>query len=164
MILLLEGNYFTGEYAISPSETKAAWTSSGATSLTSDNMSYAMLRLNDGTALADGDGPGLLGSEWQDTLNTEAAVLGDRNTGTNTTTAISSIHTDENEGDWRGSVAWNDNHVVFETEPTLSTKYGQYNNSDGDDNLFEEAATSETNADENGVWVFQDATTLTDQD
>ena len=41
--LLLEANYFVGEYAISPSETKTIWKEG---KVTSDMYSYAMLNLS----------------------------------------------------------------------------------------------------------------------
>ncbi len=108
---LLEGNYFTGEYAISPSEIKAVWTTG---TVTSANYSYAMLDID--------AGPGGRYNEWRDTLNTEAPAIADRNTGTDAAANVESIWS-PHPGDWRGSVAYNDNHVVFETTHVPLTRY-----------------------------------------
>lgn len=128
--IMLDGNFFTGEYMLSPSETKTEWTTN---SVTSRNFSFAMLQLTDtnsssGAGTAPDANQGRR-TEWSETLNTEATIMGDRNTGEGTTTTagtggLSSIHTDENGGDWRGSLAWGDNHTAFSTTHLLDTKFG----------------------------------------
>lgn len=125
--VLLEGNYFTGEYMISPSESKTEWTTGPVTTA---NYSFAML---------DIDAPGQRAMEWQETLNTEAALMGDRNTGKDADAHVSSIHTDLNRGDWRGSLAWGDNHTAFSTTHLVDTKYGEGPSITGD-NLFEDTS------------------------
>jgi len=158
-MILMDGNYFTGEYAISPVESgKSEWTTTG-TDITEDNYSFAVIRFADNTTNGNTDTWNATNTdivnEWSETLNTEAAVMGDRNTGNNATDEASSIHTQINQGDWRGSVAWNDNHVVFETTNELSTKYDDAEFNDGDDNLFVEndgGTSSETG--DNGVFVY----------
>lgn len=142
--LLLDGNYFTGDYAISPSETKTAWTTGAVETA---EFSYAMLKITDtntstSTAKVKPDNNGQRLAEWQDTLNTEAVAVSDRAKGV--ATSYYSVHTEKpaaGQDDWRGSVAWNDNHVVFETEETLDTKYGSAA-SYADDNIFEETAST----------------------
>ena len=109
---LLEGNYFTGEYAISPAETKTVWTTG---KVTSANYSYAMLDI-------DGEEGGRT-YEWQDTINDEAVVMSDRNTGPDAAAKVQSLHSDE-PGEWEGSVVYNDNHVRVESTHILPTKYG----------------------------------------
>ena len=52
------------------------------------------------------------------------------------------VHTNE-EGDWTGSVLWNDNHVGFEQTHLFETRYGSGSilvdtSSVGNDHLFEE--------------------------
>ena len=146
-ILMLRGSLLTGEILISPADTRTTWTENASTSVDGgrdriqrSNYSFAMLRLQANDAEGDitnGDATnptlpkfGSISNEWRDTINTEAPVISDRNTGTNTwgtsvnatTGAIKSIHTTEN-GDWRGSVGWNDNHVTFETNNILRTKW-----------------------------------------
>ena len=108
--LLLDGNFFTAEYMISPADTRTTWTSG---TVTSANYSYAMLQINPGASFepAVGVSPGspfARRKEWRDTTNAEAAVLADRNTGT--AAAPTSIH---DATAWRGSVAYNDNHADF---------------------------------------------------
>ena len=152
--ILLTGDYFTPEYAISPSETEAVteWeegTGTVANDVVFDantkNYSYSMLHYQS-------SGPGTLeitylsaprGKEWAQTLNSQAVVVSDRNIGTGTAAAdLQSIHTDE-AGQWAGSVLWNDNHVGFENENRFATKYanGKLNTDNGepDDGLFDGA-------------------------
>ncbi len=130
--ILLNGNYFTGEYAVSPVETRAAWTT-GSGSVTTTNYSYGMLMIN-GTAV----NPAARKAEWKDTINTEAAVMSDR--AQSVTGGYKSIHT-TSAGDWRGSVGYNDNHVIFETTDGLrNTRYGS-GTSNTTDTLFVEAGT-----------------------
>ncbi|MEM1210315.1 MAG: prepilin-type N-terminal cleavage/methylation domain-containing protein [Planctomycetota bacterium] len=159
-VILLDGNYFTGEYAISPAESgKTEWTTTG-TRITANNISFAMLRIAELPNTAQTwDGHDDVVEEWSETLNTEAPVMGDRNTGNDADAEISSIHTEQDGGDWRGSVAWNDNHVVFETNQTLSTRMGggPFNEADGTngDNLFIDNDGNATNgASSNAVWVL----------
>jgi prepilin-type N-terminal cleavage/methylation domain-containing protein len=152
--ILLTGDYFTPEYAISPSEVDAVteWEEgTGAVAndvvfnATEKNYSYSMLHYQS-------SGPGTLvptvntaarAAEWSQTLNSQAIVVSDRNIGTGTAAAdLQSVHTDE-AGQWAGSVLWNDNHVGFENENRFATKYanGSLNtdNSEPDDGLFDGA-------------------------
>jgi prepilin-type N-terminal cleavage/methylation domain-containing protein len=151
-LLLLVGNYFTGDYAISPSESgKTAWTST-AVDITTTRFSYAMLQLTDtNTAAAQPDGVHQgRRNEWSETLNTEAPALTDRNRGTDETTNAFSVHTAVGQG-WRGSVAYNDNHVVFESTAILRTRYStgpvMQNNNIPTDNLFSNQTTNPANSD-----------------
>lgn len=124
---LLEDAYFTGEYIISPTEVLTAWTTG---SLQSNQYSYAMLSIADAPT-SDEDKPHRI-NEWRDTMNPEAVVITDRNTGSPTATAYTSVWTTD-PGDWRGSVTWNDNHATFETTATGHiTKYGEHANEDDD--------------------------------
>ena len=111
--VLLHGDFFTPEYAVSPSENDPAiggWSGQGA--ITAEHYSYAMLQV---------PGEGGRRDEWQQTLNSQAIVASDRNTGT--TANPSSIHVDHGEP-WRGQVLWNDNHVEFLSKARFETKYG----------------------------------------
>ena len=124
--VLLDANLITGDYLLSPTETKTEWTTGP---VTRDNYSFAML---------DVDAPGERAKEWQETLHAEAALLSDRNTGSDTGSHISSVHTTTNKGDWRGSIAWGDNHTAFSTTHLLNTQYGSAPPLTND-NLFEDA-------------------------
>lgn len=121
---LIDENYFTIEYARSPSEPQTGTTS------------YALLQVNvnpDGLTVPD-TGRNL---EWRDTINTLAPVISDRAVDNGSHfTHIKSIHTTPAPGttDWRGSVAWNDNHVTFESSPILDTTYNKTSHTD--DHLF----------------------------
>ncbi|MBL4702162.1 MAG: prepilin-type N-terminal cleavage/methylation domain-containing protein [Phycisphaeraceae bacterium] len=124
---LLEDNYFTGEYAVSPSETKTRWAGSG-NEVTALNLSYAMLQITT---------TGKRDNEWRDTSNSEAVVLSDR-AKTHATGKVKSVHTNPSgtTNEWRGSVGFNDNHVTFEaTHDQLNLQYGD--SSITADNLFD---------------------------
>ncbi|HAI11158.1 MAG TPA: hypothetical protein DCM28_05595 [Phycisphaerales bacterium] len=115
---LLDDNYFTGEYIISPSETKSA-SNTTPSKITTANYSYAMLNLS---VL---DSP--RNHEWRDTSNSEAVVLSDRAISNGKDGAIKSVHTNPSSdiNEWRGAMGWNDNHVTFEaTHDQLTTQYG----------------------------------------
>ncbi|MEM9253732.1 MAG: prepilin-type N-terminal cleavage/methylation domain-containing protein, partial [Planctomycetota bacterium] len=165
-LILLDGNYFTGEYAISPVESgKSEWTTTG-NAFTAENTSFAMLRIAEAAnTAATWVGRDNVVNEWSETLNTEAPVIGDRNTGANDDSEISSIHTEIDGGDWRGSVAWNDNHVVFETTQVLSTRFDDGTFNDDNDNLFSEN-TNPTPDDPtaNAAWIFDEFGTYVGQD
>lgn len=151
--VLLEGSFFTGDYAISPLDSFQPWTTG---EVTPDKFSFALLKIS----LANGTTPegganfnsGRL-LEWSDTLNTQAPMIVDRNTATTATTSnsdfgddntikIQSIHTNDG-GDWRGSVVWNDNHAGFESTVRLVTKYATgpaYSDTNEEDHLFNATA------------------------
>ena len=159
---MLKNNYFTGEYAISPSETKTAWTTGTVTTL---RYSYAMLKISNTAAGASGtlapDGNAGRVNEWNETLNTEAAVVSDRNKGPNSSTSSASsysVWTEKPAGtaeDWRGSVLWNDNHVGFESTHTLRSKYST-GPAQTADNLFTEGNTGASATTEyNALMVYQ---------
>ncbi len=120
--ILLDEEYFTGEYMISPFESKTATTANNA--LTTQHISYAMLSIVDVSN-------GLVESrstEWGDTVNPQAVVVSDRlKAGTyGSQTTYSSLETTD-PGDWKGNLAWNDNHVTSERTSTIAYtkfKYG----------------------------------------
>lgn len=112
---LIDLNYFTMEYARSPSEAQTGTTS------------YALLqvpRTNDQSQVRE---TGRL-LEWKDTTNTHAVVISDRAVDNGGAfTHIRSIHTSpsRHSTQWTGSVGWNDNHVTFEKSMRLPTKYDE---------------------------------------
>lgn len=122
---MLDQNIFNGQYLISPSETKIPWT---AGPVTSDNYSYALLDVSDMQRRR----------EWRDSLNYQAILISDRNTGVSSDNQdVMSIHTSF-PGDWRGSVGRGDGSAMFENTHELDTKYGTGSNHQFD-NIFEEA-------------------------
>ncbi len=181
--IMLQGNFFTPDYLISPSETNAGniremdlsvveadkyvagpiankggdgGQETPATPARGINYSYALLKVGPQSLTAD-SALTPAGNEWRDTLNSQAVIAGDRNTGqgfrigTATavgTTGTKSIHTTEN-GSWQGNVVWNDNHVTFEQDPLMdATKYG--NRTFYDDT----ASTSTTNTTNDPDFLF----------
>ena len=102
---LLENNFFTPEYIISPVDAGAvpvvqsALPSDTYPPLTHDNFSYAMMNVN---------GSENEKAEWHETLNAEACVLSDRAIG-NSSDDISSLWTEAGSATWAGAVAHNDN-------------------------------------------------------
>lgn len=121
---LIEDNYFTLEYARSPSEVQTG------------TSSYALLKVDanpEGKTITKS----IRNSEWNDTTNTDAAVISDRAVNNGSTyTHIKSIHTTpaSNTTDWQGSIGWNDNHVTFESTFNQTTKYSETTHAA--DNLF----------------------------
>lgn len=118
--MLLDGGFVSPEYLIASSETDESivpWPGEGR--VTAAHSSFAMLQVPESGGRHD---------EWQQTLNSQAIVLSDRNTGTQDQTA--SIHADE---EWFGQVLWNDNHVAYEHEPALETQYGEGELNEQDD-------------------------------
>jgi hypothetical protein len=137
--LMMEGDFFTPEYAISPSEDDPLiheWSETGT--VTQDNYSYAMLQVPN---------PGARREEWKQTLNSQAIVMSDRNVGNMTDTfGIHSHGYRKQTGSygctsssrlvdhWVGQILWNDNHVEFIETDSPDTQYGVVSNTS--DNLF----------------------------
>lgn len=114
--LLIEGDFFTPEYAISPSETEGMtkWDPDAGQPITSRNYSFAMLQI-------PGDEDGRR-AEWSQTLNSQAIVISNRNT--KSVSQPRSIHNEKGDQFWKGSVLWNDNHVEFASSGCVfETKY-----------------------------------------
>jgi prepilin-type N-terminal cleavage/methylation domain-containing protein len=131
--VMLRNNYFSPDYAVSPAETnvpkiKAASLSVNSGKVDVENYSFAMLELS---TVAN-----KRSVEWGSTTNAKAAVVSDRNIGSDATTKVQSIFV-EGTGQWRGSVGYNDNHVVFETNQIIKDlKYGESSPSVVNDNIF----------------------------
>jgi len=163
--IMFEEALFTPEYAINPNDSSAiVWdgdadgvagagesnvdcTSTWAA--TTRNASYAMLQLLV-TPPTLNDVP--RNDEWRETINTSSVVIADTdlsNNGFTLTDTPESIWTTQGDGEWKGSVGWNDNHVSFESDQIVdNTRYG-----DGplntDDKLYN-IASSESSGNANG--------------
>lgn len=144
--ILLDGDYFTPDYIISPSENSGVQRyqegrfNAPPVPVVFDekgkrNYSYAMLRILKGNVIQNAPAPrphAIAGSdlpralEWSSGLNSQAVIASDRNTGSNATNGAKSIHT-KKHGNWAGSVVWGDGHAGYETEQYLETKYGNGN-------------------------------------
>ncbi|MFG0249255.1 MAG: type II secretion system protein [Phycisphaeraceae bacterium JB051] len=140
--LMLDENYFTGEYIISPSESKTALTQTDVRPTTA-NYSYAMLNLSDENSPRNDD--------WQETSNSQAvmlsdrAILGKREDGKRVLSSVQTSYTPEMTRPWEGAVAFNDNHVERIKSHILPlTAYGWGANKLGyvDDNLFDTVGAS----------------------
>ncbi|MEM1212318.1 MAG: prepilin-type N-terminal cleavage/methylation domain-containing protein [Planctomycetota bacterium] len=150
----LNTNKFTPEYMINPADDVAVPVNLSAGDTDIDfhgvtppdlpNFSYATLYWKENGSPAVDPEAGRY-EEWRETLNTQAIVLGDRNTGANATTQVSSDWTEENSGDWRGAVVRNDNSTSFEdSHEGFETRYG--NNVITDDSLFQTDGTLQATA------------------
>lgn len=117
--VLVRGSYFSRDYLKNPAETndKIIIPVAGQNFADGSAYSYAMLNISDVKA------PRV--REWKATNNSRAAVVSDRNIGPDATgTGAQSLHTSQGEG-WRGTVCYNDGHVIFETTDMLKTSYGK---------------------------------------
>jgi len=151
---LLENNYFTGEYAVSPSETKPYWYP--GSDMDPTMFSYSMLQI-DGTVTAGLNDLDLFvcprKAEHRETNNSEAVILADRCISM-AGGGLRSVHTNpSNSGavDWKGSVCWNDNHVTFEPSFNLYTKYNTYVTTS--DNLFADGDSESACAEAAMTWM-----------
>lgn len=134
---LIENDFFTPEYAISPMDydnTIHEWDSN--VPLTSENYSYAMLQVPDTGGRRD---------EWSTTLNSQAITVTDRNTGSIVNPR--SIHTELSDKKWRGGIVFNDNHTAFESGHTFETRYGKTHHGETStnkqDHLFDTSGTDD---------------------
>ena len=127
---MVQGNYYTPDYAISPAETVPGTISAhpldGKLAATASNTSYGWLNVAStynvdptkmiSTEVGPNKAPAL--SEWSETLNTSAIVLGDRSHDT----GDKSIWSDT---EWRGTIARNDNSTGFEASDNFANlEYG----------------------------------------
>lgn len=128
--VLLDNNMFTGEYLISPSETKTVWRSGP---LTTANYSFA---------LSDISEKGGRRSEWWKSINGMAITISDRNTGASAADAdVMSVHTGY-PGDWAGSIGRNDGSASFENTHEQDVQYGK-GQAYPFDNIFEMTGTDD---------------------
>ena len=130
--LMLDNNNFSGDYIISPAETKTPWTTGPVTSA---NYSYAMLNIHDGStspsSAMDKIRPNQIGRAraWKQSINTQAVLVADRaripggRIG-DSYDKIYSIHTSEDDEEWAGSVGRGDGSAWFEQGSATDTKYG----------------------------------------
>jgi len=94
--------------------------------VTSRNYSYALPDI-ESKALAAGRI-----AEWKANENADVPIISDRGIDDGAG-GLYSVNTIPSQGviNWRGSVAYNDNHAAFEAAPTLYTTYdGRQNNND----------------------------------
>jgi len=168
--LMLDNNNFSGEYIISPSETKTTWTEE---EVETTNYSFAMLNIHDGdeSQLTDATSrvrPSESGRarEWKQSINTQAVLVTDRGRQEDASTSntdydkIYSIHTSQDDEEWAGSAGRGDGSASFENQDGLDTKYGSGPNIEAD-RLFqdeEDTASQELDitSDANGATPWSD--------
>ena len=146
--ILLGNDFYSSDFLVSPSEQNAGisrYDTSVAnaktlTTFTDDNYSYALLHIPDPAAANNRL------SEWRSTTNSQAAIVTDRVIPRTAGGAITLADSDtyaslHSETSWRGNVAYNDNHVEFETAVALDgTKYANHLVTVDDDLFADEAA------------------------
>ncbi|MBX2850868.1 MAG: prepilin-type N-terminal cleavage/methylation domain-containing protein [Phycisphaeraceae bacterium] len=140
--LLIEGDFFTPDYAIHPNEPNefvnhTPYAVGSGDVFTIENFSYAMqaLSVNDPTSTAINQNETIyVRKEWQQNLNSQSIVISDRlmDVGVwgDPTTYRSAWSTKEGDQQW--GVAWNDNHVTYENLAVFKTKYGPISNTADD--------------------------------
>ncbi len=130
--MLLNGQFFTPEYIISPRDTSAVLLTAPALLSTGGggppNYSYAFLEFT-------GDSRRVL--EWQDTNNSQAPIVADPSSQIRSDLTEHTYHSDVSvtsrptPADYEGNIGWNDNHVTFENSSQFqpgSLKLGSYLN------------------------------------
>ena len=133
MAIMWQNNYYTADFMISPLESLTE----ASTQVSTDNYSYSSIKVGgSGSTGAQKDRR----NEWAATSSSEGAVIFDRSKAIDAALPSTSIHvtTDTTTAsDWRGGIAWNDNHVTFNTSSILErTRYGSAAGTD--DDLFTE--------------------------
>ncbi len=127
---LLNNNVFSGVYAISPAETKTAWTTG---KVTADNYSYALLNIHSNPELPKENktrpDQKSRAREWRDSINTQAILIADRARITDgqigdNYDGIYSIHSTEEQTGWIGAIGRGDGSAMYVLTDRTSSKYG----------------------------------------
>ncbi|MEM1353339.1 MAG: prepilin-type N-terminal cleavage/methylation domain-containing protein [Planctomycetota bacterium] len=162
--ILLAGDFFTPEYAISPVEVDTAvqeWDANGsygAISTATDPRfhSYALpqlIRTTGGATATEGRM-----AEWQGGLGSQAVIVSDRLLRGNNENPDEheSLYSDGEPGKWSGSVSFNDNHTEFVGSSLVEpTTYGGFTNV-YPDNIFANSAVGDQNTQDPGIDPPQD--------
>lgn len=151
IVPLLNGNFFTPDYAISPLDKEKSPAKNGQ-DISSSNYSWAMLRLSDEKATGRR-------SEWHCTINSQAAAVADRNTAAKAGKDARSILDGDNG--WQGTIAWNDNHVEIVRSNVQRTSFGQAQV--GKDDLFADDKDDNGKTGNDAAMVYHDASSYVDQ-
>lgn len=96
------------------------------------HFSFAVLDPNPSTSPAATGSPmkTFRKRNWRDNQNSQVVLVSDRNV-SDVFEVFESVHTLK-EGQWRGSMAWGDNHATFEEDPIVSTRLTQDTPSNAD--------------------------------
>jgi prepilin-type N-terminal cleavage/methylation domain-containing protein len=134
IVRLSDEDFYADVYLISPGESDLAIIPTNLSRTTAGTLgtagepapggSFAVLEYT--TAAAAGGALSTLGRlEWREALTTTAIVLSDREL-TTATTVPRSIWATQSNGQWTGSLCFNDNHVSFELDDNgYDGQYGQ---------------------------------------
>jgi len=127
--LMLDNNNFSGEYIISPSESKSVWTTG---TVTSDNYSFALLNLHSKKDIQEDkknqpDQAGRAGT-WKAYASSQTVLIADRARSQSSLISdnyggIYSLHTDEDDAEWAGGIGFGDGSFQFKKESTADTRY-----------------------------------------
>ena len=126
---LLENAYFAGDYCITPNDKFPRWQSGEP--MDPSKFSYGMLRI-------EGEADSPRKREHRQTNSALAPLISDR--AISNGSGYMSIHVSPPPLDavkWVGGICWGDNHVSFEHDAFVHTRYGKVVNRD--DNLFTES-------------------------
>lgn len=172
--IMLNENLFTPEYIINPAdagatEAEANVNNAAGFSFSCLNYSYGMLTLGGAQAAnialpANQEGRK---AEWQETLNSQAVVVGDINTGANVGDQASSWWSEEDSGEWGGGVVKNDNSTSYQpTTIVENTKLGNLPENPSDNIFSNQAAPANGGMDkgEDVVLIFGSATSANQED
>ncbi|MBH05665.1 MAG: hypothetical protein CMJ20_05025 [Phycisphaeraceae bacterium] len=138
--ILIDANFFTPDFLISPAETNGSIIEYDLTGkdpdddedFSSSNYSHSLLALK--PAPGEGNASIRLG-EWRATINSQAIVACDRiidgtpGSKASDRKTYDSYHNDEK---WEGAVVYNDGHAVFERSANPTTRYGTVTSSKDD--------------------------------
>lgn len=162
--IMLETNYFTPEYVISPADSglkELPDTTATGANVGNANYSYAMLSIHllpNGTAWNNSPGTWQAterGQEWKDTANTQAIVLSDRAIADNGVAGnvsigfeeYHSVWTEPGSLEWSGSALRNDGSVGFGRTPSdFMTRYGSAIKNASDHLFIDEGTNPRANA------------------
>ena len=121
--IMLTNQYFTPQFAISPKESVKAVRPVGpvenSITITQNHYSYSLLQYA---------GPNNAGrrEEWGCTENSRAPAVADRSKAIDPALTTTSLHTrtmDFDSTHWQGNIAWNDNHVTFESTGVFPARW-----------------------------------------
>jgi len=138
--ILIDANFFTPDFLISPAETNGSIIEYDLTGkdpdddedFSADNYSHSLLALY---AAPGEDNASIRLGEWRATINSQAIVAADRiidgtpGSKASDRKTYDSYHNDEK---WEGAVVYNDGHAVFERSANPTTRYGTVTSSKDD--------------------------------
>ncbi|MEM9021215.1 MAG: prepilin-type N-terminal cleavage/methylation domain-containing protein [Planctomycetota bacterium] len=146
MAIMIEEDLVTPDYLINPAEPeiKSPYDIGSGDTFDTEHYSYAMMNITG--PRNDSNYPGLpvvnptygryVIQEWQDNMNSEAVIMGDRllevrnNNFTNPPDYLGFWSKEYGDSKW--GIVWNDNRAEFNTTPFFETKYGGISNSNDD--------------------------------